>query len=198
MACMNLSTQVTADDVREFFYRADDFTDPAEEAHEMAGELSINGRSLVISMAIFGVAAIWLVWQKGLDGILSNYLLLGLVLLGLGFVPLGILWLWATGRLRETLIESAANREIDETSLCEGINIGSTKFDLDEDGLRVTMAEVQDTYIWRAFQGLTETPNTFCLMIDDGSAVVVPKRACGDETAQQAFRDFVTSKIEAP
>lgn len=194
---MQIDAQVTSDDIREFVYRAEGSRNHEKELRESIGELTRGGRKLVLSMAVFGVVVVWYVWQRGPEAVLSSYASFGMILLGLGLVPLAVIWLWSVGRLRRTLTATADAHEIDRTSLVDGVHVGATQFEWDEHGLRVSLAKVQSTFSWRAFQRLAETSNTFCLMIDDGSAIVVPKRASGEAAWQQAFQEFVAAKIEA-
>ena len=194
---MNISARVTVGDIREFVYRDTGPRGPARTSRRAAAVLGFTGLWMLFAMAAFGVALAVFLWRHGPETLLSRPVLLGLVLLGLAIVPIAILWLRFAGRLRGTLTAQAAAGYIDESGLRDGLNIGATTFGLDADHLTVTLSEVQDTYPWSAFQRLVETHGTFCLMIDAGSAIVVPKRACGPEMPPEALAAFVTERIAA-
>ena len=97
-------------------------------------------------------------------------------------------------RMRRGLKAVSQDEAIDEEALREGINLGPVRFDADDAGIQVTVAESKSRYDWRAFQEFRETKRNFYLVIDRGATLIVPKRGVGDALLSE-FRTLVARHV---
>ena len=98
---------------------------------------------------------------------------------------------------KQCVANIGGSRFIDPNALRKGLNIGVACFDLDRDGMTISLALVQGSYSWNAFQELKETTTAFHMMIDDKTGIVVPKRAFSDESKRRAFESLVAERVGA-
>ena len=191
---MRIATQITPDDYRDFLSL------PAIAGRRARhGWTAIISLVLVFTLLLFNMGAFF--WALGLLGqhddpseLLHRPRIVILVLSGLILTPVAFLWMKHAYRLPGR-IKAELKNPLDDAALKDGVTVGDVSFDVDEDGLRSSLALVRDSYAWRAFRGLVETDRCFFLMIDAGQAEIVPKRAFADGDSVRAFRDFVESRI---
>lgn len=122
---------------------------------------------------------------------------LALVLLGLLMIGLMVVWLRGFGWLWFRLQALPKDGETARETLREGVNIGEMAFEADERGLVIASSLVRSTYAWAAFRQLEETERSLFLVVDAGSAVILPKAALGGETGLQAFKALAEPRIGA-
>jgi len=193
---MQGSARISADDFREFLELV---VAPGKRRRQARfANLTVLSGSLtmLVGLAGFGWALGLVVYHGALDELLRRPDLLVLAVIGVLLVPVAIMWLRGMGRLRGQ-IKVEIKDPLDETALRDGVNIGKMRFEFDDDGIRTSHDLVQESLSWDAFQGLEETEQNFFLMIDAGSAVIVPKEVFSGTRSLEAFKAFVRSRIGA-
>lgn len=186
---MEISAQVSPDDIRDFFDRLDG---PGKRKLH-AGFANI----ILLLGAIFLLGLLsevgWAIGEQIYRGISDKLLLISAVF-GLFLVAWTIVWFRGAWRMKREVRDGVKN-VIDETALQDGMNFGETRFSFDNDGIRLSRALVQASYTWGAFQGLEEFEKNFFLMIHKGSALIVPRTAFSGGDSVDAFKAFVGSRI---
>ena len=194
---MRITTEISPDDHRNFSQSLAGEGVEEAKAREGSQDLSRSVSRMYLSMAVFFAVLVGIVYWWGLDGLLDRPFVLILALVGLLVVPVAIVWFMSARRLREDLKDVASGNIIDQNALRKGLNIGEGIFDLDQDGVTVSLALAQISYSWIAFQELKETSTAFHLMIDDSSGLILTKRAFGGDLRRQEFQAFVAERIGA-
>ena len=193
---MRTSTEISADDHRDFIQSLSGDGVEEAKAREGARALSRPG-SMYLSVAVFFGVFVWVMYRMGVDGLLDRPFLSILAFTGFLLVPAAIACLTSARRLREDLEDIADGNIIDQNALRKGLNIGEAHFTWDPNGVTVGLAFVRSSYSWSAFQELKETSTAFHLMIDDHSGLILPKRAFSDDSMRQDFQTFVAEHIGA-
>lgn len=194
---MQISARISPDDHRDFLHLLARPDKRRREARIASLSLISVSFSMLVGVSVFVGTLGWFLYSGGVVELMRRPFLLILVVIGLLLVPVAIAWLRSTNRLRGELKTVIKNGALDQTTLRDGLNVGKTRFEFDNDGIRTSCALVQESFTWEAFQGLKETEENFFLMIDGGSALIVPKRAFSGSKALQSFKAFVGSSIAA-
>ncbi len=208
---MQISARIGPDDIRDFvvFVRYRDRT-AASRFIAFLGNIwdryfsSLAGfwfsYSMVLGMLAFVATLGWALYQGAGDILWQDPVLMALVLIGILLLPVGYTWLRGNHQLQrkiENQNEARGGDAVDETLMRDGIDIGKARFEFDDDGVRATFSLLEEFFTWEAFQQLEETESNFLLMIDRGSALIVPKRAFSGSKGQQGFRTLVQSRMAA-
>ncbi len=78
----------------------------------------------------------------------------------------------------------------------EGYLLQKHNASINKDTIDVTTSDTQASYSWGAFQGRECSNNLVCLYIDNGQAVIFPKRAFQNEEQFEEFISLFDSKIK--
>lgn len=154
---------------------------------------------IIVALARF-VWALGVVLHRGVFievfGILSQSpYLLPMFLAALIMVPVAVLLLRFLNQQRQNLNSIVRKGLVNEAFLRDGVNIGETRYELDDDGIRMSQTFVQEFYAWDAFQRIEESEHSIFLVIDDESAIFVPKRAFSDGDGHQSLKAFIEPRI---
>ena len=195
---MQISTEITVDDHREFIHRVFNEGREGRNAGWLRWELWLAAIFVIVPVLFFFRSLASGLWHGGLVAVLmAEPVLLFYVLLGLVLTVVVVFYLRWIGRMRRDLKAVSKDEAIDEAGLREGINLGPARFDADEAGIQVAVAESQSRYAWRAFREFMETKRNFYLMIDRGSMLIVPKRGVDDALLSE-FRTLVSCHVAEP
>jgi len=194
---VQVTAQLSADDYR-------DFLSLVVRLDRLRRRVRLGGIFLCAMLFFVAFAVLSFVWRLASgfhDGAFVDLLdrpeLLIPIVIGLLLIPVALIWLRSIVRLFGRLFADGEPVAMDETVLRDGVNIGESWFDFDGDGIQERLALVQSSYAWDAFQDLRETDRNLYLVIDAGSALIVPKRGFDDDASLQAFKTFAASHIGA-
>ncbi len=193
---MQVSAHITVQDHQNFRDMLSEDEDRTESNLEAAASLIGERRKMILSIAVLalaaGVASIFFNFSNSAHRIsATTYGLLVLLTL-----PLGLVWIYNTSKLIRRLASGSHDTTLDAEAHKEGHDVGPVRFDFMVDSLHEKFRLVRTSYPWSAVEALRETSTLVCLMVDKDSAVFVPKRAFGDDTTLQAFKDMVAARIE--
>jgi len=198
---MRLTTEISPDDHRLFYQSVTGEGVEEAKAQKEAKDLSRSGHDLYLSLAVLlavvFVLVLWAVYRFGFDGVLSQPLPSIAIFIGVLCVLVTTLWFICSRQVFKALKDAANGNYIDQRIFRNGLNIGDTRFNVEQTGITYSSEHVQSSYSWPAFHGLKETATAFHLMITDGSGLIVPKRAFGTELQSQEFQAFVAERIGA-
>lgn len=76
--------------------------------------------------------------------------------------------------------------------------MGVLTWEFDAGGARLTTPVSSATYRWEAFGRLADARGLFILYHRNGNAMIVPKRAFGNEAEQQEFRKLARANVARP
>lgn len=150
-------------------------------------------------VAFAGLSFLWVLGDAfrddGVREVLRQPYLIALTVVGFLLLSLAAILLPSSGRLWVRLRAQPQDAEMVREMLREGVNIGEMSFEADERGLVVASSLVRSTYAWTAFRQLSESERSLFLMVDAGSAVILPKPALGGEAGLEAFKALAGPRI---
>jgi hypothetical protein len=196
---VKISANITPDDYRDFLLSLGALF-PGKFATAVA-LLSVIGTVAFLIVSIVSLAVIlWAIAFQNYGATLvailleQPYLLASLLLI-IPALIIAVLWLRWVYRFQGKARQQSKEGLLDPSYLRDGINVGDAEFNFDDREVSITLKLVHETYAWRAFRMLRETDKSLLLMIDEGSGLIIPKRAVGNGDALRKLTRFIKSRI---
>lgn len=191
---MQISTRISPEDYSDFLTRPVFAGGHARRGWIAITELLGVGTLMFVSMGLL----IWTVASLGYQGVLARLMQDPTIIFAMliGLLAMAVVAYLVKRFYRLPLkIHAEMRNPLDESALKEGVSVGEARYIIDDRGIRCSLALVRDFYSWDAFQRVEETEACFFLMVDPGTAEIVPKRAFADSESLHAFRAMLAARI---
>ncbi|MEM7424561.1 MAG: YcxB family protein [Pseudomonadota bacterium] len=150
---------------------------------------------LSVTMAVFVYAVFAAFSRKGVDGVLADPMILGLIAAGTVVGIVAIFYLVFDKRALQLLWGLRNGPAVEPGMLRPDINTGNVRVTLGDDAIELRMPHDLDRVKWSAFTELRETADTIMLMFNRKVGVVVPKAVLVRDGLLDEARAHISSRL---